>query len=624
MTYLPPRFRTGNNEFSPFTPELSASYLFPQVRENGIWTQHFPEPSAASVPRSKRSTSLLETLVQLLELPFPADSHATVCQLAAGLCWNMVARDRALQALFVQHLGQFALRRIAGNTGAPAGLRSIAMGALLASPLEDPRVLDSILVSFVYSGSEQLETVGARGIAFLTQSGDRHGKTSLAQAGAVTALCALLRKQLNRGAADASPEVDAAGEPDLKDGDLTGVSEEGHLATLMALLNLSTESHNQVEIGAKGLTALVRARKAAKSDLAAQVISGTLSNLTLHPGNATRMYRMELKEKAAAAARVRAQSPQRTTKAGAPVPGQMSQASQLAQSMRKARAEIWLNPHNPGGAVPPPGSADGRRGQSPTRRERVKPKAGVTLTQKGVPLAAPWNPPVREYVQVSEKVTSAANKLLLTERPGTGAQRLGETMNKLSLLETQDTLLVEGGKAERPPMPTPQNNKEILLTTTSARPEATAWRPLTVMSAALDGAAADQKLPLQVVVAPAKPRHVVSFKPRWDRPKGLKLCMWEHVPGSRLYEGLYNPFTLPNGKQARRGYCDMIGASFGDDCSAASRPAVTDRSSPLDLPGGITHDPDADIPPVPITPQSSPNHYSINTDLLLHGGVRAG
>lgn len=206
-----------------------------QVRDTGIWTQQFPEPSASKVPRSKRSTSLLETLVQLLELPFPADAHSTVCELAAGLCWNMCARDRALSALFAQHLGPFALRRIAGNQSAPPQLRAIAMGQLLSAPLEDPRVLDPVLVSFVYSGSELLETVGARGIAFLTQTGDRHGKVALAHAGAVTALCALLRKQLNGGVRDDRPDEEgdtvaerAAAGPE-READLTGVSEEGHL-----------------------------------------------------------------------------------------------------------------------------------------------------------------------------------------------------------------------------------------------------------------------------------------------------------------------------------------------------------------------------------------------------------
>lgn len=585
-----------------------------EIRDSGIWTQHFPEPaSAASAPRSKRSTSLLEALVQLLELPAPADTHATVCHLAAGLCWNMCARDRALQALFAERQGPYALRRVAAMAEAPAALRSAAMGHLLASPLEDPGSLDAILVSFVRSGNEQLETVGARGMAFLTQSGDRHCKVSLARSGAVTALCALLKKQLNRGVADTTPDDDDGdGGPgmaaaDLREADMTGVSQEGHLATLMALLNLSTEARNQVEIGAKGLTALIRARKAAQGDLAAQVVSGTLSNLTLHPGNATRMYRCELREKAAAAARARQASagsspgrragPAKAAPTGPGLPGQHSQASQLAQSMRKARADVWLNPHNPGGAA-------ALTGEPQRRRERAK--AGTTLTQKGLPLAPPWDPPVREYVQVTEKVTSAATKLLLTERPNSGAQRLGETMTRLTAVETQDTLLVEGGKAERPPLPEPQGNREIVLTTESQRPQATAWRPLTVMSTAAEDAAGTQKLPLQVVVAPAKPRHVVSFKPRWDRPSGLRLCMWEHVPGSRLYEGLYNPFTLPNGKQARARNAPRAraGRRQGNPCASLSRRARWRAA---------LHSP-CDPPPISFR----------STDLLLHGGVGPG
>ena len=115
--------------------------------------------------------------------PLSLRASAQVCHLSVGLCWNVCERDHELAHLFAENGGRKALMRVTANEAVPASLRASAMGQLLATPVAELEVLDAVLVSFVASGDEELEDPGARGMAFLTQSGHRDAKRSLAAAG---------------------------------------------------------------------------------------------------------------------------------------------------------------------------------------------------------------------------------------------------------------------------------------------------------------------------------------------------------------------------------------------------------------------------------------------------------
>ena len=58
---------------------------------------------------------------------------------------------------------------------------------------------------------------------------------------------------------------------------------------------------------------------------------------------------------------------------------------------------------------------------------------------------------------------------------------------------------------------------------------------------------------MQVVLGPQRTRQVISFEDRMIADDGNNrpsLTMFEHVQGSKVCEGLFPSYQLPNGKQA--------------------------------------------------------------------------
>ena len=107
------------------------------------------------------------------------------------------------------------------------------------------------------------------------------GKLALAHAGGIQRLIATVRRSNDRRAGDETPEAST----------LT--------ATLTTLLNLSVNPQLQARICAEGLRPLLRAarRRGSGAAAAARLAQAVLSNVSRHPDNRSRMYRMELRVK---------------------------------------------------------------------------------------------------------------------------------------------------------------------------------------------------------------------------------------------------------------------------------------------------------------------------------------
>ena len=61
------------------------------------------------------------------------------------------------------------------------------------------------------------------------------------------------------------------------------------------------------------------------------------------------------------------------------------------------------------------------------------------------------------------------------------------------------------------------------------------------------------KVPLNVVMAPNRDRTIISFHNRdgiYDDPTTAKLAVFEAIDGSKVYQGLFPAYQLPNGKRA--------------------------------------------------------------------------
>lgn len=92
---------------------------------------------------------------------------------------------------------------------------------------------------------------------------------------------------------------------------------------------------------------------------------------------------------------------------------------------------------------------------------------------------------------------------------------------------------------------------------------------------------------LQMALAPARARTVISFddKVRFD-PNGLKptLTVFEHIEGSRVTEGLFPEYTLPNGRKA---YMYYKGGNLMDE---AHVDPLTVPMMPVSMPSALQSD----------------------------------
>lgn len=67
------------------------------------------------------------------------------------------------------------------------------------------------------------------------------------------------------------------------------------------------------------------------------------------------------------------------------------------------------------------------------------------------------------------------------------------------------------------------------------------------------GGLGGKAIPLKVVMGPQRPRQIISFEDKnvlLDDPTRPTLTMFEHIEGSRVCEGLFPSYQLPNGKKA--------------------------------------------------------------------------
>jgi hypothetical protein len=173
-------------------------------------------------------------------------------------------------------------------------------------------------LSLMGCDNQALQLQGARAAA--RASVPPAGKVSLAHAGAVPILVCVVRRanaanQIRRmreqaeaaripgvGRKGADKRVDKGPDKSADKGEDKGAEEDQDeppalAASLTALVNLSVNPQLQVSICKEGLRPLLRAARRRGGGAAAKLAQAVLSNVSRHPDNRSRMYRMELRIK---------------------------------------------------------------------------------------------------------------------------------------------------------------------------------------------------------------------------------------------------------------------------------------------------------------------------------------
>jgi len=274
----------------------------------------------------------------------------------------------------------------------------------------------------------------------------------------------------------------------------------------------------------------------------------------------------------------------------------------LNQHLRKSKYSLW----KPVATEPKPAT--------------LSPRSHMPLTEKGVPVNSPWQPPVREYQQqpIQQPLIGCASHLMKAPRPSSAKRRLDQTAELAARIAADRTLHINhlevpsiqdaahppdhpefdsvhvatelpSSHLERPTVVMLRGGTPAPTTTPRARDDAEeasakdafpsdegeAPQPSAQREAPK---AAVPQLPLQVVLDQAKASAPINFKltlsPRIA--EGVpRLTVWEHVAGSRVAEDAgITPFLLPNGKRAfyfleEQKLADRIYVSLG---RAAARP----------------------------------------------------
>ncbi|KAK3271794.1 hypothetical protein CYMTET_19879 [Cymbomonas tetramitiformis] len=187
-----------------------------------------------------------------------------------------------------------------------------------------------------------------------------------------------------------------------------------------------------------------------------------------------------------------------------------------------------------------------------------------------------WCPAISEYQEPSQNhpLPSVADKLLLTTLPQHATRDLSEAVMKLHadpqtakpilMMAAKGAQEVEDGSAiqETPEMGLPE---AVVLERPSTRERdngrmaVTMLGPQTVdplgkeeaLDVMLDEPKEEEPMALRVAVGPKRPRTNISFRTdvfEHDQ-RSARLAMFEHIDGSRVYEGLFPEYHLPNGHQ---------------------------------------------------------------------------
>ena len=415
----------------------------------------------------------------------------------------------------------------------------------------------------------------------------------------------------------------------------------------VALQNLSVLASNQKEIASRSLMKLLRIQsflceKPQLSELEidiVDIISSVLQNLSLHPDNRTKFYKAELRGSVAkqlahgdGSQKSRKNRQQHSEefqghselKVLYPRVGQVAkkEAGQEAESLgAKARISENLDERRAGGK---PGqksefiswmqktfqTGEEQQAQEPVAEKEHVPASGdgdeesmrQNLSRLYLTLRKPqrdmwqvpdrykkfigkarWAPPIKEYREVkgSIKMPNIASRLLETGKPTSAADALRQI--KREAKENGELNFNETVTDAAPPLEQTLSGKiPVAMLQADTRGSTP---PEGVSRNSTQGA---PPMSLEVVLTSDSANSNISFNEANASfgSAGTKLTMFEHIKGSKLSEGLFPSYRLPNGLQAHYYYAGgkLVNEIDVPSCVPPKRPHTMMGALQLELP----------------------------------------
>lgn len=420
----------------------------------------------------------------------------------------------------------------------------------------------------------------------------------------------------------------------------------------VALQNLSVLSSNQKEIASRSLMKMLRIQsylceKSHLTDLEidiVDIISSLLQNLSLHPENRTKFYKAELRGSVAKQL-AQGDATQKSRKSRQQHSEEMQGHSDLKvlyplRDGHSQKRDAAQEAESAGSKARSSDNSDDRRasgkqqvgqkgeflawmqktfqtGEEQQSQEPAAEKERVAAIRGGeedtrpnlsrlylnlrkpqrdmwqVPARyqkfigkARWEPPIKEYRQVKGniKMPNIATRLLETGKPEDAAEALRKM--KREAKETGELNFNETVTDAGPP----------LEHTLSGKVPVAMLQADTRSTTPPEGITRDSKqgappVSLEVVLTSDSANSNISFNEANARfgSTGSKLTVFEHIKGSKLSEGLFPSYSLPNGLQAHYYYA---GGKLMDEidvpsCAPPKRPDTMTGALQLNLP--VTH-----------------------------------
>ena len=581
----------------------------PGAKDNSRWAAPLDVPTEDPEEEDTATAALCDFFMVCLSLD--KAEHCKIVANAIGILWNLTARDEALEIKLVADGLHFQLQDIAINDLWCPAVRSKAIeyAISLASWGKTALVmggvdsLEGILVRLVGSNTPSLEKIASEGLArfaFMsgsTEKGSTNNKKVIAQFGGIEALIKLVSKSFQRylGNEVMPQEEYVEGFPveDVEPLDIL-------YNACLALHNLSVEETNQVPIGKVGLYLFLEIQTYF-GDLVTKglfdndpeimdMTASILQNISIHPGNRTRIYKAELrgvvyKQIAGTGKKVRkggtfggsVESPKKEPlavkgtwtheKAGkkkADEEVKDAGAGREKQPQMKTEFLEWMHQTFDAETSPVPAKETEEVDHYEEEDRQRIPHLQTVLRQPQKLMwhlparslatvgKARWEPKISEYQQPTgnDRLPTVAARLLHTQRPKKALKDIKKA-RELSM-ETRKITLPEDATIERPPTELRDADKVPL---TRILPDVASGRATPELGSTEKKILQD--VSLDILLAPQRARTKISFHEDTlsdNTASGAKLSIWEHTVGSRVSDDLYPSYQLPNGLRAHYYY----------------------------------------------------------------------